>query len=542
VARALAAAIAVSLLAVSGAGGAGAQTPKRGGAVVVAWEGPGIPPSCVIARFVEPACPNGFDARLIHLVLAGTLAVRAEGWSPNVASRITLTRDPFTVTLRIRPEAQWSDGTPITAADYVFSHRVYSRLFPPDRYVWAEVARVTAVDAKTVQVARSEPSSAWQFQTGVFPVSPRHVLRGEDPSEVWERAIENPKTGKPIASGPFLLQRFQPGRELVLVRNPRYWGPHPYLDRLVIRFGLNSADALLRGEVDVVGGSGGNDLAAAVEFVDRPQPGIRLIDGPGDAWEHIDLRIGSGGHPALRSKLVRRALVYGIDREAIVRELFSKSAPSVRVLHSTAFFSTERGYRPNWARYRSRPREARRLLAQAGCQRGADGIYACAGKRLSLRFVTTAGNHVRERTLELVQEQLRRIGVEVVPSYVAPAALGPFLDLGDFDAALFALRKDSPGETGSWPYSCAEPERTANRTGYCSRLFNADFDQLRRIVHPARYATVANRADRRLALDVPVIPLYVAPRLYAYRESIRGIRPTAFSSSWWNAENWWLER
>ena len=67
-------------------------------------------------------------------------------------------------------------------------------------------------------------------------VLPRHALAGKDLRKVWRNGIDNPKTGKPIGSGPFLV-RWEQGRQLTLVRNPRYWGPHvAYLDRIVLRF------------------------------------------------------------------------------------------------------------------------------------------------------------------------------------------------------------------------------------------------------------------------------------------------------------------
>jgi len=229
--------------------------------------------------------------------------------------------------------------------------------------------------------------------------------------------------------------------------------------------------------------------------------------------------------------------VYGIDRAAIVRDLYSRSAPGIRVLDSTAFLTAERSYQANWSRYRSRPAEARRLLGQAGCRPGADEIYICRDRRLSLRFVTRAGVAHRARVLELVQRQLHRVGVEVVPRFGIDFG---FYEAGDFDIALFAWGSKFPGESGSLPYAC--DGRGVGHTGYCSRLFDDDIEQLERIVDPSRYAAVANRADRRLALDVPVLPLYQTLKVYAYRSSLRGIRPNPFWAVTWNAEDWWLER
>jgi len=122
-----------------------------------------------------------------------------------------------------------------------------------------------------------------------------------------------------------------------------------------------------------------------------------------------------------------------------------------------------------------------------------------------------------------------------VPTFAANFG---FYAVGDFDVALFAWASKFPGETGSLPYAC--DGRGVGRTGYCSRLFDGDVEQLERIVDPSRYAAVANRADRRLVLDVPVLPLYQTLKVYAFRSSLRGIRANPFWSVTWNAENWWL--
>ena len=109
------------------------------------------------------------------------------------------------------------------------------------------------------------------------------------------------------------------------------------------------------------------------------------------------------------------------------------------MLNSAVYLTQSRYYEPNWSAYRYRPAEARRLLEQAGCRRGADGIFSCGGQRLSLRFVTTAGISSRAQALSLIQAQLRAAGVEVVPEFAAPGAFfGQILPQGAFDVALFS--------------------------------------------------------------------------------------------------------
>jgi ABC-type transport system substrate-binding protein len=268
---------------------------------------------------------------------------------------------------------------------------------------------------------------------------------------------------------------------------------------------------------------------------------MRVLTVPGPLWEHFDIRLGRGGHPALRRKAVRQALAYGMDRAAVAR-VYGSLRQGYQPADSATYLSASPSYRPNWSRYRHRPDEARRLLAQAGCSRGADGVYVCGGDRLALRFVTTGGTgSPRERALQLVQERLRQVGIAVSPVYVPTAShLSQILDSGDFDLALFNWIAADPDEAASKVdlYGCGAAQ---NLSGYCQRLVTRDLDQATRILDSGRLAQVLNRADAQLARDVPVIPLVERSVFAAYRTSLRNV--TLDTRAWnpfQNAENWWL--
>jgi peptide/nickel transport system substrate-binding protein len=351
--------------------------------------------------------------------------------------------------------------------------------------------------------------------------------------QVWQDRIDDPKTGEPIGSGPFLLGPWERGKELTLRRNPHYWGAHTaYLDRVVLRFDVgDAAQALRDGEVDVLHRR--PDLGTESGY--GQIPGVERFYGPGRVWEHFEIRIGAGGHAALQSKLVRRALAYGLDRAAIVRAAYGTFLPKWRPSESAVLLDASHGYQPNWSGYRYRPALARRLLEQARCHRAADGIYVCAGERLSLRFMTPAGGSRRRIALEAAQRQLRRAGVEVMPSYTVGL---PFLEPGDFDVALFAWFYDPDVGAPSDIYRCGGAE---NFGGYCQRLVTRDLDNADRILDPAQRARVLNHADRQMAKDVPVIPLWNEPAAVTVRSTVHGVVP-CFPSLIWKAENWWLER
>ena len=251
--------------------------------------------------------------------------------------------------------------------------------------------------------------------------------------------------------------------------------------------------------------------------------------------------MGAGGHPALKRKAVRQALAYGIDRVALARAINGQFDARYPPSDSAVFLTNSPHYQPHWSRYRYRPAEARRLLEREGCRREPDGVYACDGRRLSLRLATIAGNARRQQTLEVIQRQLRQVGIEILPVYAPRDVLfGPILEGGNFDLILFSYLRfpDSPGTTVGL-YGCGGVQ---NHAGYCQRLVTRDLDQAQRILDVNRQAQVLNRADAQLAKDVPVIPLFQNPYVVASDTNVRSVGLTAQLDPFVGVENWWLDR
>ncbi len=541
-ATAVAAALAAGLLAVSGAGGSAAQTPRVGGTVV--YGGPFGEPAC-LSPFRDECVPGSTALSLGFIagkVLEAPFDVGPDlTWRPRLVSSVTVTTRPaITLTYHIRPEARWSDGVPITAADFVFTHRAILGSRPEEDAHQTKVRSVRALDPKTVEVVLRTRFAGWRELFG--SILPRHALAGVDLARVWTDRIDNPKTGAPIGSGPFIIERWERGKQITLRRNPSYWGSHPaYLDRLVVRFqvqGTALRDAFRRGELDAASHFPPGFVAEL-----QQESALEVLSNQRAAgWDHFEIRLKAGGHPALGNKLVRRALAYGIDRAAIVARVLRDTDRNASPRESAVFPTQSPHYRKNWETYRYRPAETRRLLVQAGCRLGADGIYVCAGSRLSLRFVTTfqAGGF-RPRVIELVQTQLRAAGVEVVPSYATTGAIfGQILESGDFDVALFSWIS-GPDASAKPIFGCGGEQ---NYTGYCQRLVTADLDQAERILDADQQARVLNKVDAQMARDVPVIPLYQQTQSVAVRSTVRnfGLSLNTQLVPLWNAENWWLAR
>jgi peptide/nickel transport system substrate-binding protein len=496
---------------------------------------------------LEPVCFNVLvevcgQHPFVRQVLEGAFEVGPDlSYIPNLISRFNLTTKPFTLTYHIRPEARWSDNVPVTAHDFRFTWQTYKKLglsdFP------TAIRQVRALNKKTVRIDFRSPFASWRDLFGV--VLPWHALAGEDPTKIWKDTIDNPKTGNPIGSGPFLVGPVEPGRQITLVRNPHYWGPHEsYLDGIVFRFFAppfpgSLLEALRGGSVNLIVETAHEaELAAFCR-----EPGARCLTAFQTGWEFIAFRTrGPGGHDALKLRSVRQAIAYGIDREALVRQLYPDLA-SLQALQNFIFAPGQRFYEPHWKAYTYQPAKARQLLEKAGCHRSAaDGIYVCFGERLSFELVTTPLPQVRARTSKLVQAQLRQAGVEVVGSYVPRGELfDKVIPTGNYDLALYQAT------TGPDPGSSADIWRCGgqyNWTGYCSALVTHEFARSQFIVDNAQRARALNSADRQLAKDVPALPLFQDPSTTAFKGSrLRGLVPNgSLERILWNSEDWWIER
>ncbi len=197
--RWIVAVLVLAAIAASPAAGASEQTPRAGGTVVA---GPLQEPACL--NPLVGGCVNNTFFWITEKVLAPSFTTAPDfTHKPILVSRVAFTtKAPFTLTYKIRPEARWSDGVPVTAQDYVFTHRAGCRKRPPGHRatIHQQVLSVRPVGAKTVRVVLRSRVAEWR--TLFAFVLPRHALAGEDLTKIWGDRMDNPKTGFPSETVP----------------------------------------------------------------------------------------------------------------------------------------------------------------------------------------------------------------------------------------------------------------------------------------------------------------------------------------------------
>jgi peptide/nickel transport system substrate-binding protein len=550
-AAALAAAAVALLLSGCGSSGGGEPSPERGGTLVDAeYQAPPI----LNVLLADGATVTG--QRIVSNILQNLLTVNEKGeYVPQLAEAVPSGTDvregPLRVTFRLRPEARWSDGEPVTTADVAFTLRTmmdeHNQI--ASRAGWDQIARIepgrtaaggTCAAATCFTVAFRGDYAPWRdvfSVSGGYYVLPRHVLRGKDFNTVWN-------DGGIVGSGPFTLASYQPRVRAELARSPRYWGSKdagggPFLDRIVVNF-LDSpggaVNALRQGEAQMASLPPEPDLIARADAID----GIEVQAAPSVYFEHIILNLQA---EPLTDPAVRRALAYAIDRQQVVQVLLASSFP---VLQSV-LKPFQLGYVPAFEGYTYDPRRARSLLTAAGWTLGADGIFEKDGRGLEIPIVITAGDELRRTTVRLMADQAARAGIRLTARSETPDTIfGGALVQGDFTAAELAF---GSGLEPSLTTLLATDQIPTEGNGFTGqnvyRWSDLDADRLMRLadrtVDDAARARALAQVQEIVADQVPLIPLYQQPNAVAHTEALSGVRENPSQAEvFWNSAEWSL--
>jgi glutathione transport system substrate-binding protein len=456
-----------------------------------------------------------------------------------------LKKEPLTVTGTYKKTAQWSDGKPITGADFIATWRTTMN---PNwditaREGWEDIAKVTA-KGKTFTVT-FKPKRAFYNWEGIVgeQVMPAHKVAGQDFNKLWSDSLD-------IASGPFKFGSWQKGTQLTIVKNTAWKaGPAPKLDRIVFRYlaGASQFQALKSDEGQVV----------------EPQPQVQIVDfykdkqfkvqaGAGYQWEHIDFQQGAKAHPALKKAFVRQAIITGINRAQIREVLYVKtglvqSVKQLPVLQSHIFKPFEPQYQTPYAQWKFSQKNAIALLKKNGCTGGPDTpsagnskIFSCPGVgELKFAFTTTSGNPLRALTFEIIQRQLKSIGIEFTPRFISAAVLfgGGTLTSGDWQVVMFTFLS-SPSNTGNFAsiQGCGGDQNYMNA---CNRKATALLNRAKFTADEAARTKLLQQAEVILAKDVWSIPLFSRPVFLLNNVKVKNVleNPTQQGSTW-NSETW----
>jgi peptide/nickel transport system substrate-binding protein len=547
----LLAGVVLAALAVVTTGSASQQSAKASGTVIFgADQEPGILNTDIIGGNLF------WGTEAVIPVFPTTYRVYPDfSFRPELGSA-TVQRNPFRLTYHIKKNAVWYEAggktRPITAADYIAGwHTIMNKSFKIlSQTGYEDIKSAKVINSKTVRFTFSVPFAGWKTLFNTQSVMPAFAINGEDFNKVWINDLNDPKTGKPISGGPFYLPNggWDRGKQLTLLRNPKYWGPKAKLAKAVYRFlpDTNTTAEAIRGrEVDVIYPQPQLFLVPL-----RHTAGIKVQVGRGPIFEHIDFNMGFGKgpfNPLLKNLKVRQAIAYGIDRKGIVQALYTKTdiAPGLPVLNDPIILTGNKFYKGHWKGYTHNAKKAIALMKSAGCTGGpatpgAGGVWTCNGTKASFKFKWRSGNQLRELSFEAMQAQLKDVGIQLIADDT-PNALSQDLPNGNYDIILFAW-VGSPDISG-WDdiYGCRSGSDHAqdNNQGYCDQKVDRLLVTANHQLVSAKQYGLTNQALAQMVKQVPTVPLFQKPTYLIYRTSMRGLieNPTN-EGPVWNINKW----
>jgi len=450
---------------------------------------------------------------------------------------------PTTVSFKYKKSAVWSDGKPVTCADFRATWQV--TINPQNnidsRVGFEDIKSVTCKGQSGVMVMKKVYAD-WEA-LAASSVYAAHVIAGKNMNEQFLNSV-------PISNGPWMFASWQKGVQLTLTKNPRFKAqPTMKLDRVVFRYILDTNarfQALKANE------------GQAMESQAQPQIAGFMSDSNfvvdskiGYQHEHIDIQFGAKGHAALKQRYVRQALITGINRAQVAKALYIDTGiykGKLPPLQSHMYKPFESAYKPNWNTYGFNQAKVISSLKAKGCTGGPDkpsagnsNIFSCPGVgKLSFRFFTTTGNALRALTFEIIQRQLKSVGIELVPRFQTGGTMfGTTLPSRDWDLMMFTW-VSSP----SWGISSVSPVYgcggDSNDMSYCNRKLSAAFDKVARTLDAAQRATILNTAEKKYMVpDVPTIPMFARPGYTLKSTKVKGLGYNPTSEGYpWNANGW----
>jgi peptide/nickel transport system substrate-binding protein len=515
---------------------------------------------------------SGFDALVMKLVMLGMAELDEKGNAyPELAAELPSVENgdvvideengTMDVTWKFRQDIQWSDGTPVTANDLIFT---YNAVIDPEKGYYINgieyVDSVEKIDDYTAVVHYNAiyPGYLTQFGGYLMTIWPAHYCDAEQGFTQWDCGL------KPLSNGPYVLKEWVQNDHLTFERNPNYYETgKPAIDEILVTIIPDEAvrkQMLINGDADLDMWTPENVIAELKNYSDV----VEVSLSPIDRWVmRIFFNLAAKGttdpvatpHPILSDVRVRRAIRKAIDVETIGKEFFHGYAKQVW----TEFFRPPYNVcdipQPVYD-----PEAAKALLEEAGwIDQNGDGVREChgcttgaeEGYLMEMDFYTYSEyGEALDLTQEFIAEELANIGIKLNIQRVEGTVLwestenGGIEQSGNFDMDIW-----DDGYSGSdptdylWGYytsAAAVPDNGLNYGRYLNPEIDDLINQAYTLDEDLRkdlFCQMATILDR----DLPELMLFTTVDANAHSTRLQGVQSNANEIVTWNVADWTLK-
>jgi peptide/nickel transport system substrate-binding protein len=460
-------------------------------------------------------------------------------------------------TWEIRDNAKWSDGTPLTCADFKLSLDIANgdKVAVTSKEDYTMVTKIEWSEKTPKKCLFSYKGTRWDFyQIPRFMPMPSHIegpLFKQYGSEAgsYEKNTSYTKnaTVDGIYNGPYKISEIKPGSHVIFVVNPHFYGKAPSIKKIIARVipDTTSLEAnVMTGDIDVIAPIGITfDQALRLEKkVALENLPMRVFFQPSITYEHIDV---NHDNPILKDKRVRQALMYGLNRGELVQALFEGKQ---QVAHH-AFAPIDPWYTDDPKKvtvYGFNKKKAEGLLDEAGWKLNSEnGLRYKDGQKLSLQLMSTAGNKTRETVEAFLQNQWKEIGIELlIKNEPARVFFGDTVKKRKFSGLAMYAWSGFPEKSPQFFHSRSIPTEKngwagRNTMGWSNAAADNAIDQLDVELNPKKRLKLAHEFEKQYSEDVATLSLYYRADVLVAPKNLQNFKPTGHMFSETNkAEEW----
>jgi peptide/nickel transport system substrate-binding protein len=421
------------------------------------------------------------------------------GVDPELATSWKIAPDGLSATFTLRQGIKFSDGSPLTAEDVVFSLTRAIDQKGSWGFLFSPVKSVTKVDDKTIRLNMSEPFAPLLPALSTFAAS----VYSKANFEKWG----NDAAQHPLGTGAFVLESWQKGSQLALAKNTNYWQPgKPKVDRIVFRVvGDDNSRVLLlqSGQVDII------------DFV--PPNQVQSLMGAGQKIQKVE------GTAILRYTLnetvkpldeanVRCAMAHTIDRAAVAKNIFFGQAVVARSLLPASTLYHD----PNADPVTFDIAKAKALLAKSSVPNG-----------FTVSANIPAGNQTYQDVAQIWSAGLKQIGITLKIELLEQTTLIQMRNAEKYSIYNAAWTNDTPDPDELLGVALDFSSQHAAHTFYNNPKAKELLLQQRRELDPKKRQALVTELQRIVNQDCPQIYVVHVPRIYATTAAISGFSPNS---------------
>jgi peptide/nickel transport system substrate-binding protein len=471
-----------------------------------------------IGTLISVVQQSNFDGNILANLTFPTVDVTFDcslKKAPALAKSWQWNEDGTVLSMELRDDVKWADGTPVTPEDIAFTYDlVGDPAVASTRYDFVERmtpdGRPKIIDPTHIEWHFTQPYDRdTQMSHASLELVPKHLFSTADRGSLRG----NDKANTPLSYGPFRIAKWEPNQQLVLEPNPDFTGPaewKAHLNRVIFRVIPEYATRLLELE------SGNVDFMEAVRVQDADRlreshPEIRLVRR---GWRTEDYIGWNLQNPLFQDVNVRKALAMAVDVDDMIGKLLTSKSGEAYARRSVGTITPALCGVHNDDIVPIQPNvdKAKQMLAEAGWRdTDADGILDKSGKKFEFTLLTNTGNSRRSDAAVLFQAKMKDVGVSVNLQQVESNTMFERERKHDFDAVLSGWAAGlfvDPSPIWHCNDPSAKKEYQFNFTGYCNPEVDKLIEQGLATPNPKDSAPIWKDLQAKVYADQPYLFLW----------------------------------